>query len=476
MLKSLTRIISAISVSALMLSCAYAQDSKAALVSIDESVLKSSEIVINDGGKLTKNGDMYEKKSLFSDSDNTNPVVSFGKQDKNAIINMDMEFEFTDKSGGTTAFDGFQLRASAQDKVCWTTDCYVVIIREKSVEIQVFASGANIFLLNRVCEIPKDKKVNVKTGAVDTKDGVYVFVKIDDQLFGALDRESRIKDGGYFNLEWRSDLMMYPTASDSDVIPKVTASYDAKNDKIVTNTEFLTDKKAENVSYEWYISNDGYVNSKNDIVNLSEAFTLLDGENSADLAVMEADIGKYAYVKATADGVALNSEIVYISPADYLLNKGFVACVGYTGAIANGEKFVYDKDNKNVYADVSSDGLAYLPIRAVADAYKMPVKWDDATRTVSIKISEESQTYETSFVVGEHGFVRLRNLMGSSMPGTTYISENRTFLDTSATAQVLAYKYDFYDEVSGLIVLSNMKPNLNADDINALLYEVEDIK
>ena len=238
----------------------------------------------------------------------------------------------------------------------------------------------------------------------------------------------------------------------------------------------MTDKKAENVSYEWYISNDGYVNSKNDIVNLSEAFTLLDGENSADLAVMEADIGKYAYVKATADGVALNSEIVYISPADYLLNKGFVACVGYTGAIANGEKFVYDKDNKNVYADVSSDGFAYLPIRAVADAYKMPVKWDDDTRTVNIKISEESTSYETSFVVGEHGFVRLRGLMGSSMPGTTYISENRTFLDTSATAQVLAYKYDFYDEVSGLIVLSNMKPNLNSDDINALLYEVEDIK
>ena len=66
--------------------------------------------------------------------------------------------------------------------------------------------------------------------------------------------------------------------------------------------------------------------------------------------------------------------------------------------------------------------------------------------------------------------------MGSSMPGTPYISENRTFLDINATAQILAYKYDFYDEASGLIVLSNMKPNLSADDINTLVYEVEDIK
>lgn len=478
MLKNLKRIISAITASALLLSCAYAQEGGATLVNIDENTLKSLDIVCQDGGKLTKNGDMYEKKSSYAGTEDNKTLVNFGKMDKNAVINMDMKFDFTDKTGGMSAFDGFQLRASTQDKACWTTDCYVVIIREKSVEIQVFAKGGGKFLLNRTCEIPKDKKVNVKTGAIDTDEGVYVFVKIDDQVFSAVDKKSLIKDGGYFNLEWRSNLMMYPASDDSYIIPKAAAEYDVESNTVKASVDFISDGKTQNAEtkYEWYISNGDFKNPQKTITNMEETFTKIDGEENDTLAVMNEDIGKYVYVTAITDGVKTASQFVYISPSEYLKKNAFIACVGYTGAIAKGESFVLDKENPKVYPDVAKDGYVYLPIRAVAEAYKMPVSWDGDIQKISIIARPDSTAPDTEFRIGYQGFIVLRALMGSSMPGTPYISEGRTFLDTSATMQILAYNYEFYDEQSGLIILSNIKPDLSKQEISDLAYDISEIK
>ena len=399
-------------------------------------------------------------------------IVSFGEKYKNEIIDFDMVFDFTDKDKKVSSYDGFMLRASKNDAVCWGgNDCYVIIVRENSVEIQSFYQGENVFYLNRTCEIPKNKKVNVKLGAVDTEKGTYLFIKIDDKLYGAYDTKSRIKNEGYFALEWRSTVNISEAEKSEATIFAPTLKYDVKENKIIAENLFISGE-TEDVNYKWYMSNDVYINAERDLTSLSENFTLVDGEESDSFMVMDSDIGKYVYCEIAAGGVTLNSEICHISPVEYIKEYGFTACVGYRGAIANGKAFVFDKENSNVYADCD-DEFAYLPLRSIAEAYGMPVEWIADEQIVSISAVGEG---DTSLKIGKQGFIRLRNLMGSSMPGVPYIREGRTFIDASAMMQILNYKSLVYDENSGLVTFTNSAVALSDDEIQELVYAVEEIK
>ncbi len=399
-------------------------------------------------------------------------LVSLGTVGKNDVISFDMEIDFTGKDGNTASFDGFQLRAKDSDKVCWATDCYVIIIRENTVEIQSFYQGENVFYLNRTCEIPKNKKVNVTLGAVDTEEkGTFIFIKIDDKLYGAYDPKSRLKEDGHFNFEWRSTAKITEAKEADATVFAPTLLYDSKENKVLMDKTFILGQ-TDDIAYKWYMSNEGYVNKERDLTSLEENFTLVDGEESDSFLVMDSDIGKCVYCEVTAGGVTYNTKVLYISPVSYVMNNGFVACVGYSGAIAEGEKFVFDRDNANVYAD-SKGEFAYLPVRSIAEAYGMPVKWEAEESIVSISATADD---DTRFKIGEQGFIRLRNLMGSSMPGVPYINENRTFVDASAMLQILDYKSLFYDESTGLVTFTKSAVKLSESEISDLIYEIEEIK
>lgn len=415
------------------------------------------------------------------------PIFTAGKKYLNTVFCADMVFDFTDGGNdtkGPSCWNAFQLRAEDTDKLCWTTKCYVIIVKDGRVEIQKFGTGADGFLLNEDCEIPKDEKVNVKYGAVDTDKGVYVFIKIKDKIYGALDTNSTIKTEGYMNFEFRTNFKAYDTKDKELAIAVPNVSYNAKTAKLESENEFIsagTDKKAQIKENNWYLSTDSFMKKPAERYGQveAEAWEKIDGETLSSMTVMTGDVGRYAKTAVvTEDGLCVMSNDEYISSAEYILQNGYVGLLDCNKAYMKGKYFTYDENNSSITP--FEDEYIYLPVRGICEADGIKVAWDAENNSVFLDTNgnvKENNTlfseYPTGFKVGFLGWIRFRLLMGTSMVTPPINVEGRTMLEYTDFGAALNYKNIYCGKDSGIITFSPIPLTFTAEDEKEIADSVQ---
>ncbi len=419
--------------------------------------------------KLTAKKGVYERGFASGKAESPDaPVFSTNKKYLNEIFSVDMEFNFEDGSEEKNSFNGFQLRAKENNKYCWTTDCYVIIIKKDRVEIQSYNDGSHKYHLNTSAVIPEYEKVNVKFGAVDTEKGTFVFLKIGDTLYSALDTEKRVKDSGYMNIEWRSKFKAFETKADGISIPVSMLSYDPLTSGVTEELMYVNggdEKNAEITERKWYFSGREHNPDKetNFGKTFEELFTVVDGETRENLMVMPGDIGLYTMNEIkTVKGLVIRSDEEYISSAEYLLAKGYAGVLDCGTMFANGKYLPYDEGNSAV-TPIEENEQIYVPVRAVAEAYDIPIAWDEATRCVWVNPKKDAKdinvmsTYDSCFKIGDVSWAKFRELMGGAiMTASPIIYEDRSMLVYRDFAALLDFKNVIWDEETGLIAFSDV--------------------
>lgn len=464
MKKIITGIIMAL---VLSVSAAYAADGGAGKrIDINAALADPSQLAYSQGAvELTKDGDGYG----FPDAGEQ--VVSFGSQDINGFIDCDMAFHF---EGDQWA--GFQFRAKDPTNRCWATTCYVVIVKSGNVEFQVFNSaGKTGYLANYNYTLPQDEKMNVKCGAIDTEQGTYLFLRLGDVMFGAMDADRSVAQAGYFNIGGSvGGITLYETEASEDYqFPMVLAGYNPETGKAeaevisVSNTETALEPVMS-----WYLSGPDFVYDPVTKTTELADFQAIEGETGTELLLAEQEVGLYALCTANIGDYTVYSNVAYIDPVEYVLENGFVGRIGYNRAIGKGNVFTYDETSISVYPDEIDDAV-YMPYRGVMEGFNYPVTWDAETRTVSVKTPDADA--ETVFSVDKKGFQSFKGLMGSAMNEEPKLIDDRTYLDLYTTSQILALDKVTYDAETGLIVLSKIDLELTADQISDLAYTIEEM-
>ncbi len=471
---------------------AVSEDVTAKIVSLSDKLseaLKADKIVYMGDEKsrleLTEKNGVFTRKPIKGDVATASDVSVFSlttEETKNEIYDIDLEFDFTD-ADGKEVWNGFKLRAKDPDKFCWLTPGYVIIVKKDRVEIQAYADSQK-WMLNREYEIKEGVKTNVKFGAIDTKDGVFVFIQIGDEVFSALDEDNMTLDAGYTNIEWRGDFKAYKTTADEKYsVPMIKLDYSVNDASVKESISYVKTEKAEKreaKESEWYLSTADYTTNVGTYMNFSDAFTLIDGEKNDTLMVMQGDIGLYANAAVTMDnGVKVwsyNHE--YISPVEYVIEKGFAGLLDCNKAYAKGKYFTYDGENSLVSA-FEQDGNVFVPVRAVVEAFDHWVGWDNDRRIVFLNTRDlatdknDLQSYDSSFKIGDLGWSYFRMLMGSNMVAASFIDNGRAMLVYSDVALVLDFKNNNYDEKTGVITFSDIPLNLTDENLKELADLVE---
>ncbi len=429
--------------------------------------------------KFKKDGEAYirenktDKESILKF-----PTVSTGEKFADGIVTFDAKFNFTGEDGKTVSFNGFQLRAKDTNQRCWTTDDYCILLKPDRVEFQVWKDSAQEWLLSEPYEMPQDERVTISVGSVELSAGIYIFIKINDDIIGVMDYGKKIKEEGYFNIEFSSGMEIYPSEEKDLTIPVIYAEYDAKNQILKKTTEYITtgeevDKLADAV---WQISTEKYENevfqNRGSIVK-EEAFEELYGENSQTLLVNENDIGKYFYCKGTTEnGVNVIGCMVYVDAMNYVKDNAVYFAVGFTKGMAKGKSFVFDENNPDVYVDTIDD-VVYVPMRGVMEALGYKVWWDGNLRKVFMDTKGDGQReYDTSFIAGQQGYIDFLGYMSGSMLHPSILMNDRTYLDLNAIADIMESLGIIYDEQSGLCVITKSKIELNSEQIMELMNDV----
>lgn len=445
---------------------------KAEVVTLNEFFENADKLIYTEANgrsvKVTAKNGVYERDFASGKAESPEaPVFSTDKKYLNEIFSVDMEFDFFDGEN-KDSFNGFQLRAKENNKLCWTTNCYVIIVKKDRVEIQSFFNGDNKYHLNTSAVIPENEKVNVKYGAVDTEKGTYIFLKIGDTVYSALDTNSTIKDSGYMNIEWRSKFKAFKTKADGISLPVSMISYDPLTSSVTEELVYVNggdEKNAEITERKWYFSGKDLNPDLQQRFGktFEDLFTVIDGETRESLMVMPGDIGLYTMNEIKTDkGLVIRSDEEYISSAEYLLAKGYAGVLDCGTMFANGKYLPYDEGNSAV-TPIEENGQIYVPVRAVSEAYDIPVGWNPETRCVWVDSKKETGdindmlTYDSCFKIGDVSWAKFRLLMGGGiMTASPIIYEDRSMLVYRDFAALLDFKNVIWDEKTGLIAYSDV--------------------
>lgn len=409
------------------------------------------------------------------------PVFSAGKKYKNEVFSLDMIFDFDNGSGDpedSGAWNAFQLRATDKTKVCWTTKCYSILVKKGWIEIQKFGTVNSGYILNQAFEIPEGEKVNVKYGAVDTDKGVYVFIQIANNICGVLDTENTITEEGYMNYEFRTKFQAFDTTDKEFSIALPVVSYNAEQSALTSENIFITagtEKTAGIEENKWYISTDGFIVKVQERYNMVEedAWEELEGETADATTVMTGDIGKYARTAVVLDnGLNVMSKEEYVSPVEYVGLNGYIGLLDCNKGWAKGKSFIYDE--ANVTITPFEDEYIYLPVRGVSEALGHRVDWDGELNKVYIdagygeNLDVPKEEYNTAFIVGNRGWSKFRNLMGSAMVTASINIDGRTMLEYSDLGSALGFANVYLLKDEGVIVFSPLAFEFSSEDAKLL--------
>lgn len=421
--------------------------------SVNDLLESKSVIVNNEETTLKKSGGAYTVENIQTG------VLCFGKMD--GVIDCDMSFELDSSSG---SWIGFELMARDQDKRCWSTACYSIILKSDAIEFQCFGSNKKAgFLGSYEYALPMKERINVQSGVIPTEKGNYIFVKLGNDVFGVYDSDNAITEEGNFCIEGSlNGLTLYDTEVEKTIsIPSAEISYDAKNNSLIS--EVTTTDTAEPV-FKWYLSRDEYIYDKNQKNADLSCFDYIEEVKTDHLNLEPQELGKYAVCAVETQGLTVYSNICCSNPVDYLLNNGFVGCIGYTKGVANGKEFEYDPSG-NIYPDIYDDTV-YVPFRGVMEAYNFPVTWNEKTRIVEVYPAAASA--EVSFCVDKIGFINFMNRMTASMVMAPMIVRDCTFLDIYSTSYIFDYETVIVDEGSGAIIMAPIDIELDESQIAEL--------
>lgn len=422
-------------------------------VLLNDALANNTVQINNEEGKLTKAED---GSYILENSEDA--VISFGEMD--GIIEADMSFSIGDES---SEWIGFDLMSQDPAKRCWATTCYVAIVKANGVEIQAFnPENKSGFLASFAYDLPQNEKINVKTGVIPTDKGNYVFIKLGDTLFGAYDHDNGVTEKGYFCIEGKlNGVTLYETESIEEEIPAVEVSYDSKTNNMIADVKNADENGTE---INWYLSTNEFIYDNTSKLADLAAFELIEDYNEPQLLLQGNEVGKYTLCIVKTKGINVYSNVEYADPVEYCLSNGFVGCVGFTKAVANGKEIDYDATDM-VYPDVYDD-VVFMPFRGVMEGFGWPVTWDSETRVAAAY--PPNGTAPASFCVDKIGFINFMNLMSASMVKAPMLIKNRTFLDVYSTSYILDYDNIIVDEDNGVIVMSPIDIELDENQIYAL--------
>lgn len=444
-------------ITALLIAAMFITGTAAVCHAQDTAVISAQ---LADSTKIKMNTEMAKTEKskdggfIFKDADNA--VAQFGNIGD--ISEADMTFNLSGED-----WIGFQLRSADTSKRCWMTDCYVVIVKEKNIEIQAFNSQKKSgYLANFNYDLPINQKINVKAGVIPTDKGNYVFIKLGDTVLGVYDKENIMSEPGDFAIEGQLEkIEIYETKADGKETEGISVAYDEKANKVIADAP-------ENAVFKWYISGDEFVYDDKVKTVDPALFEEAEGVNENEISLQDNEIGKYVYCVAEVDGLNIYSTPVYASPVDYAASNGFIGCVGYTTAYAKGKVFTYDENDSNVYPDELTENV-FLPLRGVMNGFGCPIEWDGEKREISITAPiGKGNSDLVLFSVDKQGFADFKGLMGSAMNDKPILKNDKTFLDVYSTAAILDYDNVFTDISSGIIVMSKPKLNFSSDEISKL--------
>ncbi|MDY3928276.1 MAG: stalk domain-containing protein [Clostridia bacterium] len=426
----------------LLLPAAYAENTNYELNNTENIVINSEE------AKINKNNDGYTFENAMD------KVASFGKV--SGIVESDMAFDLEGEE-----WIGFQLMAAEPDKRCWSTACYVTIVKAGNIEIQVFNPNAHTgYLANFTYKLPQKERVNVKTGVVPTEKGNYVFIKIGNDVFGVYDETLAIKEEGYFNIEGPLDkITVYNTEADNKAVPGVSVKYDPNENKLIADVD---GESNENTVTKWYLSTDEFIYDEKTLYTDVSLLEYVEGAEGSELHINDNEIGLYGMCVTETEGLKVYSNVAYIDPVEYAAAKGYIGRIGYTKASGDKGIFEYNAEDISVYPDEFDEGV-FIPLRGIMNGFGCPVEWNDSERTVKITAPQGTgNSTDVIFSVDKQGFLDFKGLMGSGMTEAPKLINDRTYLDIYTTAAILDFENVIYDDATGIIVFT--KPELELSD------------
>lgn len=274
--------------------------------------------------------------------------------------------------------------------------------------------------------------------------------------------------GEKVNKEWRA---RYPVLMDwVDIVKSGAAEeknfYEAKNNLIVNKSTPLhngvtkiTDENKYHGSMRHEISNNVYTDSTNMFVDYANRNYQLTPEASAQYgntlnlstvgpktSMIGAD--KYAEAKValpTAQGGAIST------PSEKIPEKvkgAVVLKIGASDALANDKKVKVDPTNAAVMPQIIND-RTLVPARFISESFGGEVGWDDATRTVTIKLGEKTVT-----MVLDKNELMIDVNVAAVMDVPAQSIEGRTMVPLRALCETALSKKVFWDP-KGLIVISD---------------------
>ncbi len=172
------------------------------------------------------------------------------------------------------------------------------------------------------------------------------------------------------------------------------------------------------------------------------------------------------YMKTGEDGGAiyrLNIEGISGTRDRVISKRSIILKADHSKALYYGDFKVIDEQNDQV-APREIDGRTLVPVRFLAQNFGAQVGWDEATQTVTVSFDEKT----ASIRIGEKSMT----LDGEEIPLDTeaITIEARTMLPLRAFVENVLEKTVYYDDQTGLIVLSDesLITNSDSDDLEIL--------
>ncbi len=325
-----------------------------------------------------------------------------------------------------------------------------------STGTMAFITGSNLDIENNISINLTDSSVKGSLLGKKLSDSIYQKLKyfIEDTKYGSLwlEKWPFLKD--YLN-DISSEFM-----PKNNVI-KNNVTIDGKShslpDAFIGSGEIKDDYSAGSKEVTYKISTDGKITiDQEKIKKQIPEWEIIDTSK----------IGIIDELKYRSDFTA--AENSGNSNADDKLSNAVILAIGKNKALAKNTLKQIDPDNVSVFPQIVNS-RTLVPVRFISENFGAEVGWDEATKTVTLKLNGKKVTMQIgSDILTVDG-------IDTKMDVTPLIIENRTMIPLRALCETALGKTVFWDN-KGLIVISddNIADSIsNSDYVDSLLKKLE---
>ena len=368
---------------------------------------------VNDGLNLT-----YRNGKIINNTDTKLYVAYKNANLSNVLVQGNYKFAMEDAEG-KDMWGGFSIRAAKFGEPQWQSHGntgYLVVIKKDRIEVQRWGrSGQQILtVIDNEGYVKHDVPVNISAGAVNTDDGVNVFVFFDDVLvINVIDDDLKlaVTEGEYFTIYATpgTEVGAYTGKNTIESVPTapIVVKDEESDDKYLVKhsiVDFGKSPSAPEYSLNWfycdYKKGEEFTEVQSSALsefgsgaNITGKYNDLNATGS-EYTVLPEQIDGYYQVKikdaegniiATSEPVMVESDSLRVDPAEIVLNSSIVLALNEKMASVKGKKVQIDENDDSI-KPIEKDGRTLVPVRFVSESLGAEVDWNEKTEEVTIKL------------------------------------------------------------------------------------------